>query len=99
MRLVLTRRASRDIADIYDYNARRSVRSAKAIERRIRDACQRAADFPGASPRTSKPNVHRAPMTQHPFTLYYRIKADLGLVEILRVIYSPRIVDLDTPPD
>ena len=99
MRLVYTEPARDDIAGIFDYNARRSVRSARQIERRIRSACKLAADFPGSAPKTDVLNVRRSPMVRHPYTIYYRIKADLGLVEILRVIYSPRITDLDTPPE
>ena len=99
MRLVYTEPARDDISAIYDYNARRSVRSARLIERRIRSACKMAADFPGSAPKTNVPNVRRSPMVRHPYTIYYRIKTDLDLVEILRVIYSPRIIDLDTPPD
>ena len=99
MRLVYTEPARDDIAGIYDYNARRSARSAARVERSIRAVCRTAADFPGASPRTNKPNVHRTPMVRYPYTIYYRVKSDLDIVEILRVIYSSRITDLDTIPE
>ena len=98
MKLVYTEPSRDDIASIYDYNARRSTLSAARVERSIRAACKTVADFPGASPRTNKPNVHRAPMVRYPYTIYYRVKSDLGLVEILRVVYSPTITDLDTLP-
>jgi hypothetical protein len=38
-------------------------------------------------------------MVRHPYTIFYRVKAEQGFIEVLRVIYSPRITDLGTVPD
>lgn len=99
MRLVYTEPSRDDIADIYRHNARRSVRAALAVEQRIKAACQRAAEFPKLAPRTVWPDVHRAPMLQHPYTIFYRIRDEQRLIEILRVVYGPRIRNLDELPE
>jgi plasmid stabilization system protein ParE len=99
MMLVFTGLARDDIADIYVYNSRRSTAAADRIEASFRTACPVIAEFPLAAPATSLPGVRRAPMFRYPYTIYYRYKSEAQLVEILRVVYSARVRDLDVVPD
>ena len=99
MKLVFTEPARDDVADIYGYNSRHSSRAAARVEASIRTACQIIAEFPEAAARTNLPNVRRAPMLRYPYTFYYRVKHELDLVEILRVVYSARVTDLDRMPE
>jgi toxin ParE1/3/4 len=100
MRVVFARRAQRDIGDIYDDIAQHNPSAAQRVEDIIRIRCQRLADFPYATPPTDAPNVRRLPLVRYPYTIYYRIDAEHGLIEIARVIHSARIRNLGSlPPD
>jgi plasmid stabilization system protein ParE len=56
-------------------------------------------DFPFASAPTDEPNVRRVPVVRYPYTIFFRIDPDRGLVEIARVIHSARVRNLGQMPD
>jgi toxin ParE1/3/4 len=91
--------ARADIGDIYDKIARRSPVNAPRVEDKIRATCEALADFPFASARTDAPNVRRVPVVRYPYTIFFRVNAAAGLVEIARVIHSARVKNLDRMPD
>jgi toxin ParE1/3/4 len=98
MRVVFAERARRDIGDIYDDIVQHNPEAAQRVEDAIRARCERLADFPFAAVATDEPNVRRLPLVRYPYTIYYRIDAMRGLVEIARVVHAARIRNLDTPP-
>jgi plasmid stabilization system protein ParE len=98
MRVVFAERARRDIGDIYDDIAQHNPSAAQRVEDTIRVRCERLADFPYAAPATDEPNVRRLPLVRHPYTIYYRVDAERGLIEIARVVHAARIKNLRRLP-
>jgi plasmid stabilization system protein ParE len=45
-----------------------------------------------------RPNVRRLPLVRHPYTIYYRVDAERGLIEIARVVHAARIKNLRRLP-
>jgi plasmid stabilization system protein ParE len=99
MRVVFAERARQDIADIYDSIAAKSPAAAQRVEDAIRLACERIAEFPHASAATDEPGVFRRPLVKYRYAIFYRVRAEAHRIEIVRVIYGPRIKDLHRPPN
>ena len=98
MKVVFAERARRDIGNIYDDIAQHNPGAAQRVEDTIRTRCERLADFPYAAVATDGPNVRQLPLVRYPYTIYYRIDAMRGLVEIARVIHAARIKNLARLP-
>lgn len=99
MRLVYAERARQDIADIYDTIAKDNPPAAQRVEDSIRLVCERLAEFPYASVATDVPNVRRVPITQYPYTIFYRVEANVDTIEIARVIHAARVKNLGKLPE
>jgi plasmid stabilization system protein ParE len=99
MKVVYAHRARDDIANIYDNIAVDNPTAAQRVEDMIRATCEGLADFPYRFPATDEINVRRVPLVRFFYTIFYRIDAGRGLVEIARVIYSARIKDLGKIPN
>ena len=99
MKVVFAERARRDIDDIYDSIARHNPEAAQHVEDAIRAACEGAGDLPYASAATDEPNVRRLPLVRYPYTIFYRIDATVGQVEIVRVVHGARVRNLRRLPD
>ena len=99
MKVVFAERARRDIGEIYDSIARHSSDAAQRVEDAIRSACDGAGDFPFASVATDEPSVRRLPLVRYPYTIFYRVDATRGRVEIVRVVYGARVRNLGRLPD
>ena len=98
MKVVFAERARQDIADIYDSIAQHNPSAALRVEDAIRAGCEKLGDFPYASLATDEPNVRRLPLVRYPYTIFYRIHAARGLVEIARVVHSARVKNLGKLP-
>jgi plasmid stabilization system protein ParE len=98
MNLRYSARAVADIADIFQYIAKQDVATALAVEADIRGTCEAVCDFPYASPRTDIANVFRAPVTRRGFTIFYRVRPRLSVVEIVRVVRGKRVRNLSRLP-
>jgi plasmid stabilization system protein ParE len=99
MKVVFAERARRDIGEIYDNIAQYNRDAAQRVEDAIRAACRGAGDLPYAAVATDEPNVRRLPLTRYPYTIFYRIDAARGQVEIARVVHGARVRDLRRVPD
>ena len=99
MRVVFAERARQDIADIYDSVAERSPVAAQRVEDAIRLACERLTEFPYASAATDEPGVFRRPLVRYRYAIFYRVRPEAQRIEVVRVIYGPRIKSLRTLPD
>jgi toxin ParE1/3/4 len=93
MRVVFAECARRDIGDIYDDIAQHNPSAAQRVEDTIRVRCERHA-----APATDEPNVRRLPLVRYPYTIYYRVDAERGLIEIARVVHAARIKNLRRLP-
>lgn len=98
MKVVYARRAQADIAEIFDYIADQNPGTAMAVEQDIREACEGLAQMPYANPRTDRPNVFRMPLKRRGFTVFYRVRPRLSVVEIVRIIRGKRVRRLGRIP-
>ncbi len=98
MRVVFAEWARQDIAAIYDTIAERSPAAAQRVEDAIRLACERLPEFPYASAGTDEPGVFRRPLVKYRYAIFYRLRPDAQSIEVVRVIYGPRIKDLRRLP-
>lgn len=98
MNVVFAERARQDISDIYDSIAPHDRAAAQRVENAIRADCDQLGRFPYASGATDEPNVRRLPLVRFPYTIFYRIDVDRGVVEIARVIHGSRVKDLRQMP-
>ena len=55
--------------------------------------------FPYASAKTDEPDIRRVPLVRHPYTIFFRINATVGVVEIARVVHAARVKSLRKLPD
>lgn len=99
MKVVFAERARQDISDIYDSIATNDRAAAQRVEHAIRADCERLGQFPYASAVTDEPNVRRLPLSRYPYTIFCRIDAERGIVEIARVIHGARVRDLGQMPE
>lgn len=99
MKVVYAERARQDISDIYDSIAKRSPGAAQRVEDAIRLACERLAEFPFASAATDEPNLFRRPLTKYRYAIFDRVRPNAEIIEVVRVIRSARIRNLDHIPD
>ena len=72
---------------------------AMRVERRIRIECARLTKFPELGIKTDMKGVRRFPIVRYPLTIFYRIDGVHAKLEILRIVRSAAIRDLNQPPD
>lgn len=89
MKIAYSPRAISDLTGIADYLVERSPQGALAVERRIREAVARLAEFPSIGREvTQRPGVRVIPLGRYPYSIFYKVIAD-ELV-ILHVRHSSR---------
>jgi plasmid stabilization system protein ParE len=98
MKVVYGRRAQTDIAAIFDYISQQDLKAALAVESEIRRACSGLGQFPYANVATDLAHVYRMPIPKFGFTVFYRVRAEKSLVEIVRVVRSSRVKNLGRVP-
>lgn len=74
MKLRYAPRARSDIADIYEYIARRDTRAATTIVRQIRLTSSLLARYPGIGRETDIPGVRVLPTARYPYLVYHRVR-------------------------
>ena len=90
--------ALRDIGSIYDWLSVRSADAADRVEASIFKTIELLERHPGSGEETDRRNVHRWPMTQYPYTIFYRVRRINNFIEILRVIHGRRVRNLRRVP-
>ena len=98
MRVVYSERTVADIAEIFDYIEQQDHVTARAAEADIRRACEGFSQFPHSNPKTSRPNFYRMPIKRRGFSVFYRVRSRLRVVEIARVVRSARVRNLGRVP-
>ena len=68
---------------------------AERVERRIRMQCDALARFPELGVKTDFEDIRRLPIVRYPLTIYYRIGVLAPQLEILRVVWSKSVRNLD----
>ena len=98
MRVVYTRRSQADLEEIFDRGLQWGRPLADRVERRIRRECDALARFPELGVKTDFEDIRRLPIVRYPLTIYYRIDVLAPQLEILRVVWSKSIRNLDQVP-
>jgi len=98
MRVRFTRRAKRDISEIYDWLADRNPLAARQVEDFILKASLGLAEFPMMGVPTDLVQVRRLPLVRYPYTIFYRVDDTSGFVDILRVVHGSRIRQVGSVP-
>jgi toxin ParE1/3/4 len=90
MRLVYSRRATADLAEIAAYySSNASPKVAQSIERRFKEVIERIRRAPDSAPRVSqRSNVRVASVVRYPFRIFYRVRDDT--IDILHVRHTSR---------
>ena len=76
MRVRLTLKAARQIAEALDYIAERSPNGAANVRRRLDELLDLLQTRPGIGPMTDRPGVRRLVVTPYPYLLDYRITGE-----------------------
>lgn len=90
--------ALRDIGSIYDWLSMRSADAANRVEATIFETIDFWGEHPGSGESTNERHVHRWPMTQYPYTIFYRVRRINNFIEILRVVHGKRVRNLKRVP-
>lgn len=99
MKRVYAPRALRDVDEILTYVQARSLKGAATLSVAIEKAADSCALNPFLGIATDTTGTFRYPLTRYDYTIFYRVRADLDEVEIVRVIHAARIKDLGRLPD
>ena len=99
MTLIYAPRALRDIDEILAYVQNKSPHGARNVSIAIEHTITICARNPRSGSATDRPDIFRWPLRNYRYTIFYRHNASSDLVEIVRVIYAPRIRNLRQPPD
>ena len=99
MKVAYTRRARRDLEEIFDRGLKWGERVARQVEKRIVLDCKRVGKSPILGAPTDLLDVRRLPIRRYPFTIFYRIIEDDDRIDILRVVHSAAVRDLGKIPD
>ncbi len=98
MKPVFAPRALRDIEQILAYISSYSVEGANKVSLAIEHTILACAANPRIGAKTDEPSVYRFPLSRYRYTIFYRVDDDLDVLEIVRVIHSARIQDLQHIP-
>ena len=98
MKVLYSRRAQSEMAEIFDYISAQNRSTAIAVAIDIRTACDRLGQFPYANAPTQRKNVFRMPVRKRGYTVFYRVRPRLRIVEIVRVVRGARVRNLIKVP-
>jgi plasmid stabilization system protein ParE len=99
MRVQLAFRARSDIEKIHEYLSVRNAEAAERLERVFRAVFEELACFPALGMPTDIRQVHRLPIANWPYSIFYHLDRERGMVTVLRVVHSKRLRNLSDMPD
>ena len=91
-------RAQRDVEEIYTRNVENRSERAKRVEVAIRSDVDRIEVNPEIGHATGHREARRWAMSEFDYTIFYRINWEGDGIDILRVIDSRRVRNLDRVP-
>jgi plasmid stabilization system protein ParE len=98
MRVRLTPVALEDVAAIHQTLAAHSEELAASVEDAVFDCLDILGEFPQFGRKTDECGVHRWPMGEFRYTIFYRPQWQAEALEVLRIIDSKRVRDLNRVP-
>ncbi len=97
MKVRLREQALEDIRDIHDALALHSERFAARVESAVFDALDIFERYPQFGVPTDEPGVHRWPIPDFRYTIFYKIVSD-QFIDVLRIIDARRLRDVRRVP-
>lgn len=98
MRVRLTPVALEDVAAIHQTLAGHSAEFAERVQSAVFYCLDMLGEFPQFGRKTDERAVHRWPMGDFRYTIFYRTTPQTGTLEVLRIIDSKRVRDLNRVP-
>lgn len=98
MKIRLLPSALRDVGSIYRWLSARSADAAERAEVSIFAAIDLLGERPGFGRPTDEQGVYRWPMTDFRYTIFFRVRREKRIIEILRVIDGRRVRNLKRVP-
>jgi len=92
MKLRLTRRAAKNIAEIGDYIRAHNQVAAERVEAEVRSSLRLLREHPLAG-RLYEANVRRFPLPNYPYLIFYRVRANV--IEIVTIRHAARSPGFD----
>jgi len=89
MKIRYTRRALRQLDEIYGYIAKENQNAAAGVISSIQATIDNLAIFPRLGRATDRPNVYRLVQARFPYRIFYRLKDDEVIV--LRVLHGAQL--------
>jgi toxin ParE1/3/4 len=91
--------ARSDIEGIFRAIAQHDPFAAQRVEDTLRWTAEGLGRFPGLGVPTDIENVRRLPVVRYPYTIFYRVNASGGTVEVLRIVHAARVGDRGRLPN
>jgi plasmid stabilization system protein ParE len=98
MKVRLTPVALEDVAAIHQRRAEHTEAAAERVEAAVFKSLDMLAEFPQFGRKTDQNGVYRWPMGDFRYTIFYRINGQVKTLEVLRIIDSKRVRDLNRVP-
>lgn len=99
MKLVIARRALRDIDELLAYIQSRSGSGAHNVSIAIEHAVELCLANPYIGVKTDEPDLFRYPLSRYRYTIFYRVNKGRDTLEVVRVVHAARVRDLGKPPN
>ena len=99
MKVRETTPALRDLAGILDGLHKRSRQGAASVARSYDHARYQLSRMPYSGRKLDAFEAWRLPLVTYPYTIFYRLRADLDELHILRIVHSARVQDLGRVPE
>ena len=99
MKVRETTPALRDLAGILDGLHERSPQGAASVARAYDRARDQLSRLPYSGRKIDDFEAWRLALVTYPYTIFYRVRADQGELQILRIVHSARVRDLGRVPE
>jgi toxin ParE1/3/4 len=90
MRVRVTRRAARDLAEIVDYITSHSPGSARRVYTTILGSIERLGEYPESGRLQSTPGVRRIVTNRYPYLVYYTVDRETQEVVVIAIQHPAR---------
>lgn len=87
MRLVLSREAEIQLAQIAEYLTPRNPQGAQRVEAALQDAFALIATYPHVGHELRK-GVRRFPLSRYPYLIFYRVQDAEGVIDVFTVRHA-----------
>jgi plasmid stabilization system protein ParE len=94
MKVRETTPAPRDPAGILDGLHQHSREGAASVARAHGHARDQLSRMPYCGRKLDEFEAWRLPLVTHPYMIFYRVRADVGELQILRIVHSARVKNL-----